>query len=52
LPWCDHFAAARNESLQHATSDWAFWLDADDRLDDNRERLRALFARLDGANVA
>jgi len=30
--WCDDFAAARNESLRHATGDWIFWLDADDRL--------------------
>ncbi len=53
FPWCDSFAAARNETLRHATGDWAFWLDADDRLDEeNREKLRALFAGLDGANVA
>jgi GT2 family glycosyltransferase/tetratricopeptide (TPR) repeat protein len=45
--WVDSFAAARNESLRHATGDWAFWLDADDRLDEpNRARLRELFAGL------
>ena len=27
--WCDDFAAARNESIRHATSDWVLWLDAD-----------------------
>jgi glycosyltransferase involved in cell wall biosynthesis/Flp pilus assembly protein TadD len=47
FPWCDDFAAARNESLRHATGEWIFWLDADDRLDeDNRRKLRALFAGL------
>ncbi|MCS6850305.1 MAG: glycosyltransferase, partial [Gemmataceae bacterium] len=52
-PWTDSFAAARNESLRHATGDWIFWMDADDRLDaDNRERLRRLFASLPEANVA
>lgn len=51
--WVDSFAAARNESLRHATGDWAFWLDADDRLDaDNRGRLRELFAGLRDENVA
>jgi glycosyltransferase involved in cell wall biosynthesis/Flp pilus assembly protein TadD len=49
FPWVDSFAAARNESLRHATGDWIFWLDGDDRIDEeNRERLRELFARLDG----
>jgi GT2 family glycosyltransferase len=33
FPWIDNFAAARNISLDHATSDYAFWLDADDRID-------------------
>jgi len=28
--WCDDFSAARNVSLDYATSDWAMWLDADD----------------------
>jgi GT2 family glycosyltransferase/Tfp pilus assembly protein PilF len=51
--WCDSFAAARNESLRHATGDWIFWLDADDRLDEtNREKLRGLFAALPQTNAA
>jgi hypothetical protein len=30
--WHDDFARARNESLDHATSDWVLTLDADERL--------------------
>ncbi len=51
--WSDSFAAARNESLHHATGDWIFWLDADERLDEeNRQRLRTLFAGLGEENAA
>lgn len=32
-PWTDDFAAARNESLRHATGDWILVLDADCELD-------------------
>lgn len=47
FPWVDSFAAARNESLRHATGQWIFWMDADDRIDeDNCRKLRELFARL------
>jgi glycosyltransferase involved in cell wall biosynthesis/Tfp pilus assembly protein PilF len=53
FPWCDNFAAARNETLRHATGDWIFWLDADDRVDeDNRAKLRQLFAGLGDDNAA
>jgi glycosyltransferase involved in cell wall biosynthesis/Flp pilus assembly protein TadD len=53
FPWCDSFAAARNESLRHATGDWLFWLDADDRIDEeNRAKLRNLFAGLGDENSA
>ncbi|MDA8219784.1 MAG: glycosyltransferase, partial [Dehalococcoidales bacterium] len=31
FPWCDDFAAARNESIRRATGEWVFWMDADDR---------------------
>jgi len=47
FPWVESFAAARNESLRHARGRWIFWLDADDRIDEeNRVRLRELFAGL------
>ncbi|HEY7309547.1 MAG TPA: glycosyltransferase [Gemmataceae bacterium] len=53
FPWCDSFAAARNECLRHATGQWIFWLDADDRLDEgNRRKLHQLFAQLNGDNAA
>ena len=53
FPWIDDFSAARNESLKHATGAWVFWMDADDRLDeDNRARLRSLLAGLRDENVA
>lgn len=45
--WVDDFAAARNASRSHATGDWIFWLDADDRVDAvNRERLAKLLDQL------
>jgi hypothetical protein len=46
FPWCDDFAAARNESIRHATKPWIFWLDADDVLDENQEKLEKLCAGL------
>ncbi len=33
FPWINDFAAARNESLKLATSEWALWIDADEQLD-------------------
>jgi tetratricopeptide (TPR) repeat protein len=43
LPWPDDFAAARNESLRHATGEWLFWMDSDDTISpDNGRKLRAL----------
>jgi glycosyltransferase involved in cell wall biosynthesis len=32
FPWINDFSAARNVSLEHATGDWLFWMDADDTL--------------------
>lgn len=52
FPWRDDFAAARNAGLDHMSTPWVFWMDADDRLDDeNRGRLRALFESLPDANI-
>ena len=30
--WSQDFAAARNFSIEKATKDWIFWMDADDEL--------------------
>ena len=38
-PWRDDFAAARNESLRHATGDWVLVLDADERLSPGADAL-------------
>jgi glycosyltransferase involved in cell wall biosynthesis len=47
FPWQDSFSAARNESIRHATGQWIFWMDADDRIDEeNRAKLRRLFGGL------
>jgi D-beta-D-heptose 7-phosphate kinase/D-beta-D-heptose 1-phosphate adenosyltransferase len=51
--WVDSFAAARNESLRHATGEWIFWLDGDDCLDQvNRDKLRRLLDGLGDENAA
>jgi glycosyltransferase involved in cell wall biosynthesis len=43
FPWCDDFAAARNESLRYARGDWIFWIDADETIDaENGRKLRTL----------
>ena len=43
FPWCDDFAAARNESLRHAHGEWLFWMDSDDTIPpDCGQRLRNL----------
>ena len=53
LPWPDSFAAARNESIRHATGKWLLWLDADEYFDEaNREKLRQLVAELNDDNTA
>lgn len=41
IPWHDDFAAARNESIKHASGDWILQLDADERLDpESKKELR------------
>jgi len=41
IPWNDDFAAARNESIKHASGDWILQLDADERLDpESKKELR------------
>ncbi|SIN68768.1 Glycosyltransferase like family 2 [Singulisphaera sp. GP187] len=53
FPWVDDFAAARNAALARATGDYAFWLDADDRIESpHRERLRTLFDGLRSKDAA
>jgi tetratricopeptide (TPR) repeat protein len=43
FPWIDDFAAARNESLKHASGKWLFWMDSDDTIDsENGRKLREL----------
>lgn len=43
FPWCDDFAAARNESMRLAQGRWLFWMDSDDTIDaDSGRRLRSL----------
>src|SRR5713101_3904817 len=47
FPWIDDFSAGRNECIRRATSDWIFWMDADERLDEcNRKKLKTLFQSL------
>ncbi len=48
FPWSDDFAAARNESLKHASGDWILYLDPDERIyEANRRNLRRLIAESD-----
>jgi glycosyltransferase involved in cell wall biosynthesis len=51
--WVDSFAAARNESLRHATGDWILWLDGDELFTEaDRHKFRALRETLNGQEAA
>jgi glycosyltransferase involved in cell wall biosynthesis len=51
--WADDFAAARNESVRHATGDWILWLDGDEWLaHDQSVKLRTLLSGLTHENAA
>jgi GT2 family glycosyltransferase/Flp pilus assembly protein TadD len=53
FPWVDSFAAARNESLRRASGEWLFWLDADDRMnEENVAKLQQLFMKLPSEHAA
>jgi GT2 family glycosyltransferase len=39
--WNDDFAAARNIALAHCRGEWILWIDADERLEGDRDALRA-----------
>jgi len=51
--WIDDFAAARNASLERATGDYVFWLDADDVVEPaQREKMQALLEGLRAGDEA
>lgn len=53
FPWVDDFAQARNAALARATGDYAFWLDADDRIDPlEHAKLKTLIGRLKAGDDA
>lgn len=46
--WINNFSAARNESLMHASSEWIFYIDADEVVDSvNSDKIRQVITRDD-----
>lgn len=46
-PWQDNFSLHRNESIAMASGDWLMWVDGDERLTDNKEKLRGIMEETD-----
>ncbi|MBC7544287.1 MAG: glycosyltransferase family 2 protein [Candidatus Sericytochromatia bacterium] len=44
FPWCDDFAAARNEALRHASGTWVLTLDADEEVAAGHDQVRNIVA--------
>jgi glycosyltransferase involved in cell wall biosynthesis len=53
FPWCDDFAAARNQALTHSSNDWVLSIDADEILQEGGiEAIRAkMLTSCDGITV-
>lgn len=50
--WCDDFSAARNAAFCHITSEWVFWVDADEYLfEEDIKCVREAAALFDSFNV-
>lgn len=47
-PWQDNFSLHRNQSIEYATGDWIFIIDADERLDpDSQDKIRPFLEKTD-----